>query len=75
LEFRSGREADHSPPSRAEVNEWVELYLHSPNTPSRRGVQLGRAQGFLELEFRMLNLEQDISSWWAFLQLLWKASS
>jgi len=28
------------PPS-AEVKEWVELYLHSPNTPSWRGVQHG----------------------------------
>jgi hypothetical protein len=27
---RPGREADNSPPSRAEVKEWVELYLHSP---------------------------------------------
>jgi hypothetical protein len=27
---RPGREADHSPPSSAEVKEWVELYLHSP---------------------------------------------
>jgi hypothetical protein len=26
---RSGREADHSPPSSAEVKEFVELYLHS----------------------------------------------
>jgi hypothetical protein len=25
-----GREADHSPPSSAEVKECVELYLHSP---------------------------------------------
>jgi hypothetical protein len=25
-------EADHSPPSSAEVKEWVELYLHYPNT-------------------------------------------
>jgi hypothetical protein len=24
-------------PSSAEVKEWVELYLHSPNTPSWRG--------------------------------------
>jgi hypothetical protein len=31
---RLGREADHSPPSSAEVKEWAELYLHSPNTPS-----------------------------------------
>jgi hypothetical protein len=30
-------EADHSPPSSAEVKEWVELYIHSPNTPSWRG--------------------------------------
>jgi hypothetical protein len=29
-----------SPPSSAEVKEWVELYLHSPNTPSWRGAQL-----------------------------------
>jgi hypothetical protein len=27
---RLWREADHSPPSSAEVKEWVELYLHSP---------------------------------------------
>jgi hypothetical protein len=27
---RPGREAYHSPPSSAEVKEWVELYLHSP---------------------------------------------
>jgi hypothetical protein len=39
LAFHSGREADHSPPSSAEVKEWVELYLRSPNTPSWRGVQ------------------------------------
>jgi hypothetical protein len=37
---RPGREADHSPPSNAKVKEWVELYLHSPNTPSWRGAQL-----------------------------------
>jgi len=37
---RLGREADHSPPARAEVKECVELYLHSPNTSSRRGVHL-----------------------------------
>jgi hypothetical protein len=30
LTFHSGREADHSLPSSAEVKEWVELYLHSP---------------------------------------------
>jgi hypothetical protein len=45
---RPGREADHSPPFSAEVEEWVELYLHSPNTPSWRGAQL-KAQGQLYL--------------------------
>jgi hypothetical protein len=30
LAFHSGRETDHSPPSSAEVKEWVELYLRSP---------------------------------------------
>jgi hypothetical protein len=44
LAFHSGREADHSPPSSAEVKERVELYLHSPNTPSWRGAQIGGAQ-------------------------------
>jgi hypothetical protein len=33
-------EADHSPPSRAKVKEWVGLYLHSPNTPLWRGALL-----------------------------------
>jgi hypothetical protein len=36
---KPGREADHSPPSSDGV-ELVELYLHSPNTPSWRGAQL-----------------------------------
>jgi hypothetical protein len=30
---RPGREADHSPPSSAEVTEWMDLYLHSPSMP------------------------------------------
>jgi len=37
---RPGREADNSPPFSAEGKEYVELYLHSPNTPSWRGSQL-----------------------------------
>jgi hypothetical protein len=45
LAFHSGREVDPSPPSSAEVKEWVELYLHSPITSSWRGAQLGGAQG------------------------------
>jgi hypothetical protein len=28
LAFHPEREADHSPPSSAEVKEWVDLYLH-----------------------------------------------
>jgi hypothetical protein len=39
LAFHSGREADHSPPSSAEVKERVELYFHCPNPPSWRGAQ------------------------------------
>jgi hypothetical protein len=39
LAFHSEREADHSPPSSAEVKERVELYLHSPTTTSGRGAQ------------------------------------
>jgi hypothetical protein len=31
---RPGCEAGHSPPSSAEVKEWVELYLYFPNTSS-----------------------------------------
>jgi hypothetical protein len=41
------READHSPPSSAEVKEGVQLYRHSLNTPSWRGAQLKKAQGQL----------------------------
>jgi hypothetical protein len=52
LAFHSGREADHSPPSSAEVKEWVELYLHSLNTPLWSGAQLGGAQG--QLYFTLL---------------------
>jgi hypothetical protein len=47
LEFHSGREAAHSPPSSVEVKEWVELCLHSPNTPSWRGAPLHTFMSFL----------------------------
>jgi hypothetical protein len=43
---RLGREADHSPPSTAKVKEWVELYLHSLNTPPWRGAQLKHRDNF-----------------------------
>jgi hypothetical protein len=33
-------------PSSAEVKEWVELYLHSLNTPSWRGAQLKHRDNF-----------------------------
>jgi hypothetical protein len=36
----SGRKANHSPPSSAEVKECVVLYLNSPNTPSWHRAQL-----------------------------------
>jgi hypothetical protein len=60
LAFHSGREADHSPPSSAEVEEWVELYLHSPNTPSGRGAKLGGAQGQLVSLFPFLPLQNTL---------------
>jgi hypothetical protein len=43
---RPGRESDYSPPSSAEVKEWVELYIHSPNTPSWIGAQLKHRDNF-----------------------------
>jgi len=53
LAFYSEREADHSPPSSAEVKERVELYLHSPSAPSRRGARLRGAQTTLPLPLRV----------------------
>jgi hypothetical protein len=41
-----GCEFDHSPPPSAEVKECVEIYLHSPNTPSWRGAQLKHRDDF-----------------------------
>jgi hypothetical protein len=43
---RPRREADHSPPSSAEVKERVDLYIHSSNTPSWRGTQLKHRDNF-----------------------------
>jgi hypothetical protein len=48
---RTGRETDHSPPSSAEVKGCVELYLHSPNTPSWRGATLKNSTGVTLLTF------------------------
>jgi hypothetical protein len=38
--------ADHSHSSSAEVKGWVELYLHSPNTPSWSAAQLKHRDNF-----------------------------
>jgi len=43
---RPGREADHSPPSSAEVEERVEIHFHSPSTPSWRSAQLKHGDNF-----------------------------
>jgi len=48
---RPGRQANHSPPSSAEVKEWVELYLHFLNTPLWHGAQLKKVEGQLDFTF------------------------
>jgi hypothetical protein len=48
---RPGPEADYSPPSSAEVKEWLELYLHSPNTLPWRGAQLKQRDNFTFTSF------------------------
>jgi hypothetical protein len=53
---RSGREADHSPPSSAEVKEWVELYLYLPQFAFMAWCSV-KAQG--QLYFILIS----ISSW------------
>jgi hypothetical protein len=50
---RPGREADHSPPSSAEIKECVELYLHSPNKPSWRGAQLKHRNNFTVVKIQV----------------------
>jgi hypothetical protein len=55
---RPKREADHSPPSSAEVKECVDLYFHSPNTPSWRGAQFKKKSTGATLHYvyhRMFN--------------------
>jgi len=49
------READHSPAAGTEVKECVELYLHSPNTTSRRGAQLKHRDNFTLLYLTLLD--------------------
>jgi hypothetical protein len=56
---RTGRKADHSPPSSAEVKEWVELYLYSPNTPAWLGAELKKStRTTLPLPVKPLPLHQ-----------------
>jgi hypothetical protein len=57
-----GHEADHSPPSSAEVKECMALYLHSPNTPSWRGAQEKQAQGQLYLYLYYQQLMKQFTS-------------
>jgi hypothetical protein len=52
--MRQGREADNSPPSTAEVKELVELYVHSPNTPSGRGAQLKHRDNFTYIDINRI---------------------
>jgi hypothetical protein len=56
---RSWYEAHHSPPPSAQIKEWVELYLHSPNTSSWRGAQL-KAQGQLYLYLFILVIKERL---------------
>jgi hypothetical protein len=51
-----GCEADHSPPSNAEVKESLELYLHFPNTPSWRGALLKKHRDNFNFTFNALHL-------------------
>jgi hypothetical protein len=63
---RQGREADHSPPSSAEVKEWVEIYLHSPNTPWR-GAELKHRDkftfAFMRMHFESENCPGQNQGW------------
>jgi hypothetical protein len=64
---RPGRDADHSPPSSAEVKEWVELYIHSPNMPSWHGAQLKHRDNFtftLHGKIKQVNNTVGLSNKW-----------
>jgi hypothetical protein len=63
LAFHSGREADHSPPSSAEVKEWVEFCLHSPNAPSWRGARLGEHKSNFTICTRMYPKVSGLAAW------------
>jgi hypothetical protein len=61
-----GCEADLSPPSSAEIKECMELYLHSPNTPSCCGAQLKKSTGItvpLPLPFTFIRDAHEKRNW------------
>jgi len=63
LALHSGREADRSLPSSAEVKEWVELYLYSPNAPSWCGAQLGEHRDNFTFTFTFISPIPHKSAW------------
>jgi hypothetical protein len=62
---RPGREADHSPPSSAEIKEGVKIYHQSPSTPSWRDAQLKHKDNFtflyLYLKYFSIFLSNEIN--------------
>jgi hypothetical protein len=73
LACQSGREADHSLPSSAEVKEWVELYLRSPIR--LHGVVLRGSTG--TFNYTVIRREFDSTVTWLFVHyvvqhLRWK---
>jgi hypothetical protein len=69
---RPRREADHSPPSNAQVKEWVELYLHSPNTLSWRSTQLRHRDNLRLQAMRSDTITSFASTVQEFVLLNWK---
>jgi hypothetical protein len=70
---RPGCEADHSPPSSAEVKEWMELYLHFLNTPSWLGVQSKHRDNFTFTFYFFVvpNFSWDVDSYSAGQDIPW----
>jgi hypothetical protein len=66
---RLEREADHSPPSSADVKECVELYIHFPSTLPWRGAQLKRSTT-LTFDFNIRSLNEVFECERIFLTLL-----
>jgi hypothetical protein len=59
---RPGRKPDYSLPSSTEVKEWVELYIHSSNTPSCRGAYLSTETTLL---FLLLSVSTVLEEPWS----------